>query len=39
MGRSSVPKMAISITVNGQAHALEEDGSLPLIFALRIHSA
>jgi nicotinate dehydrogenase subunit A len=35
MGRSLVPKMAISITVNGQAHALEEDGSLPLIFALR----
>jgi aerobic-type carbon monoxide dehydrogenase small subunit (CoxS/CutS family) len=27
--------MAIDITVNGQAHALEEDGSLPLIFALR----
>ena len=27
--------MAIGITVNGQALALEEDGSLPLIFALR----
>jgi nicotinate dehydrogenase subunit A len=35
MRRSLVPTMAIDVTVNGQAHVLEEDGSLPLIFALR----
>jgi nicotinate dehydrogenase subunit A len=27
--------MAVTLTVNGQQHVLEADGSLPLIFALR----